>query len=178
MNTNYGHLENGTLVYAKNIVQIDNRTYINPSAETYLKCNPPEKLIDRSSPQEPPPEGHHYEASGYTETDTEVHVHWVVVEDTPVPQPSGRVFSKMYLELALFKSGLLPAVDDFIDSQTITNEQGQTMPLRRLYDTALTFSEDNEYFSQFKTAIQQTLGVSDEQLEEILSASVAKSEYM
>ena len=52
------------------------------------------------------------------------------------------------------------------------------MLLRRLYDTALTFSEDNEYFSQFKTAIQQTIGVSDEQLEEILSASVAKSDIV
>ena len=48
------------------------------------------------------------------------------------------------------------------------------MPLRRLYDTALTFSEDNEYFNQFKTALQQMLDISDEQLEEILSASVAR----
>lgn len=73
----------------------------------------------------------------YVETD-----HWI---DT-MPEQTGRVFSKMYLELALFKLGLLSAVDAFIDSQQITNEQGQTMPLRRLYDTALTFSEDNEYF--------------------------------
>ncbi len=48
------------------------------------------------------------------------------------------------------------------------------MPLRRLYDTALTFSEDNEYFSQFKAALQTQLGLADEQVEAILAASVAK----
>lgn len=80
----------------------------------------------------------------------------------------------MYLELALFKAGLLSQVDNFIDSQSITNEQGQTMPLRRMYDTALTFSEDNEYFSQFKTALQAQLGLTNEQVEAILAASVTK----
>ena len=85
-----------------------------------------------------------------------------------------RVFSKLYLELALFKAGLLSAVDAFIDSQVISNDQGQTMPLRRAYDTALTFSEDNEYFSQFKTALQTQLGLTDEQIEAILSQCKAK----
>ena len=80
----------------------------------------------------------------------------------------------MYLELALFKAGILAQVDSFIDSQSITNEQGQTMPLRRMYGTALTFSENNEYFSQFKTALQAQLGLTNEQVEEILAASVAK----
>lgn len=74
----------------------------------------------------------------YVETD-----HWI----DSMPEQTGRIFSKMYLELALFKVGLLEAVDNFIDSQTITNEQGQTLPLRRLYNTALTFSDNNEYFS-------------------------------
>lgn len=101
----------------------------------------------------------------YVETE-----HWI---DT-MPEQTGRVFSKMNLELALFKAGLLAQVDAFIDSQSITNGQGQTMPLRRLYDTALTFSEDNEYFSQFKKALQAQLGLTDKQVETILAASVAK----
>ena len=81
----------------------------------------------------------------------------------------------MYLELDLFKAGLLEAVDNFIDSQTITNEQGQTLPLRRLYDTALTFSEDNEYFDKFKSELQTILGLTDEQVEEILSNCIART---
>ena len=101
----------------------------------------------------------------YVETD-----HWI----DSIPEQNTRVFSKMYLELALFKAGLLEAVDNFIDSQTITNEQGQTLPLRRLYDTALTFSEDNEYFNKFKSELQTILGLTDGQVEEILSNCIAK----
>ena len=101
----------------------------------------------------------------YVETD-----HWI----DSIPEQNTRVFSKMYLELALFKARLLEAVDNFIDSQTITNEQGQTLPLRRLYDTALTFSEDNEYFDKFKSELQTILGLTDEQVEEILSNCIAK----
>ena len=102
----------------------------------------------------------------YVETD-----HWI----DSMPEQTTRVFSKMYLELALFKAGLLEAVDNFIDSQTITNEQGQTLSLRRLYDTALTFSEDNEYFDKFKSELQTILGLTDEQVEEILSNCIART---
>ena len=102
----------------------------------------------------------------YVETDN-----WI----DSIPEQNTRVFSKMYLELALFKAGLLEAVDNFIDQQTITNEQGQTLPLRRLYDTALTFSEDNEYFDKFKSELQTILGLTDEQVEEILSNCIART---
>lgn len=84
-----------------------------------------------------------------------------------------RVFSKLSLEMALFKAGLLSAVDAFIDSQTITNQQGDEMPLRRAYNTAITFREDNEYFAPMVSAVKTTLGLTDEQVEAILAASVA-----
>ena len=44
------------------------------------------------------------------------------IYDVYPPNRGRRVFSKMYLELALFKAGLLEQVDAFIDSQSITNE--------------------------------------------------------
>lgn len=83
--------------------------------------------------------------------------------------PSPRTFSKLRLEDALFRAGVLDAVDAFIDSQTITNEQGQTMPLRRKYQTANDFSEAHPLFVQFKTALQQALGWTDEQVEAVLA---------
>ena len=101
----------------------------------------------------------------YVETE-----HWI----DSMPEQTTRVFSKMYLELALFKAGLLEAVDNFIESQTITNEYGQTLPLRRIYDTALTFSEDNEYFKQYKAELQAQLGLTDVQVDAILAASIVK----
>ena len=74
------------------------------------------------------------------------------------------------LELALFKAGLLDAVDAFIDSQKIIDKDtGKEMPLRRAYSTALTFAEDNEYFVQGKNALQTALGWTDEQVEAVLA---------
>ena len=115
-------------------------------------------------------QGKHWQRTGKIK-DADTYYFWeYVLVDDPTPPP--RVFSKLKLELALFKAGLLPAVDAFIDSQTITNEQGETMPLRRAYSTALTFAEDNEYFAPFLTEIKSTLGIDDATAEEILSASV------
>lgn len=83
-----------------------------------------------------------------------------------------RTFSKLYLEEALFKAGVLDAVDAFIDAQTITSERGQKMPLRRKYDTALDFSEAHPLFAKFKGALQAELGWTDEQVEAVLAASI------
>ena len=115
-------------------------------------------------------QGKHWERTGkIVDADTYFFWEYVLVDDPPPPL---RVFSKLKLELALFKAGLLPAVDAFIDSQTITSEKGETMPLRRAYSTALTFAEDNEYFAPFLAAIKTTLGIDDATAEAILSASV------
>ena len=115
-------------------------------------------------------QGKHWQRTGKIK-DAGTYYFWeYVLVDDPPPPP--RVFSKLKLELALFKAGLLPAVDAFIDAQTITNEKGETMPLRRAYSTALTFAEDNEYFAPFLAAIKSTLGIDDATAEAILSASV------
>lgn len=117
-------------------------------------------------------QGKHWQRTGkIKDADTYYFWEYVLVDDPPPPP---RVFSKFWMELALFKAGLLQAVDEFIDSQTITNEQGETMPLRRAYSTALTFSEDNEYFDSFLAAIKSTLGIDDATAEAILSASVER----
>ena len=117
-----------------------------------------------------PEQGKHWQRTGkIKDADTNYFWEYILVDDPPPPP---RVFSKLKLELALFKAGLLPAVDSFIDSQTIANEQGETMPLRRAYSTALTFAEDNEYFAPFLAAIKSTLGIDDATAEAILSASV------
>lgn len=86
--------------------------------------------------------------------------------------PPFRTFSKLKLEGALFSKGVLDAVDAFIDSQTITNEYGQSMPLRRKYETAVDFSEAHPLFKPAVSELQRLLGWTDEQVEEVLSESV------
>ena len=118
----------------------------------------------------PHEQGRRWQKTGRIVAATDHYVWEHVLVDDPPPPP--RVFSKLRLELALFRAGLLPAVDAFIDAQTITNGQGETMPLRRAYSTALTFAEDNEYFAPFLAAVKTTLGIDDATAEAILSASV------
>ena len=125
-------------------------------------------------PSDPAPEGQHYAKTGkITLAESRYYIYAYTLVPDPAPPP--RVFSKLYLELALFKAGLLDAVDAYIESKTIEDkETGKTMPLRRAYSTALTFSEDNEYFAPFLADIKTTLGIDDATAEAILSASVER----
>lgn len=104
----------------------------------------------------------------YVETDE-------YVPSMPIPpERKYRRFSKFYLESALFEAGLLDAVDAFIDAQVVTNEKGQSQPLRRFYNTALVFSEEHPLFAQYKDTLKQSLGLSDEDVESILSKCVER----
>jgi len=124
-------------------------------------------LFDRF-PSDSAPEGQHYAKTGKIVL-TESRYYLWEYGLVPDPAPMQRVFSKLYLELALFKAGLLDAVDAFIDSKTITDKDtGKEMPLRRAYSTALTFAEDNEYFAPFLAEIKATLGIDDATAEAIL----------
>jgi hypothetical protein len=90
---------------------------------------------------------------------------------TPPPPPP-RVFSKINLEAAVFKRGRLANLDAFVDAQTISNELGDTMPLRRAYNTAQTFREDHPLFASYLMAAKQALGVDGATAEAILSEAV------
>ena len=103
----------------------------------------------------------------YVETDD-----YVPTDPIP-PERRYRTFSKLSLEQILFEKGLLDAVDAFIDSQTVTNEKGQTAPLRRFYNTAVVLRENHPLFSGYKDLLQRTLGLSDRDVEAILSRAVA-----
>jgi hypothetical protein len=125
-------------------------------------------------PSDTAPDGQHYAKTGKIEIVESRYCRWSY-SLVPDPAPPPRVFSKLYLELALFKDGLLDAVDAFIDSKTIIDKDtGKEMPLRRAYSTALTFAEDNEYFAPFLTEVKETLGIDDATVEAILSASVER----
>lgn len=120
------------------------------------------------------PEGLYQEAydpvgAGRTYVETDEYV-----PSTPIPpERKYRTFSKLSLEQILFEMGLLETVDAFIDSQTVTNEKGQTQPLRRFYNTAIVFRENHPLFEQYRDLLQQSLGLSDEDVEAILSRAVA-----
>ena len=103
-----------------------------------------------------------------------IHDYTQSVVDESEEQIPYRTFSKLSIESRLFEAGVLNAVDAFIDSQTVTNEFGQTAPLRRFYNTALTFRENHPLFSQYVSAVKNVLGWTDEQVEGLLSKCIAE----
>ena len=89
-------------------------------------------------------------------------------EDAPVPP---RTFVKANLELALFEAGYLKEFNNYLDATYITNSLGEKMSLRRIYDLSSYIQEDSQYFVEAKEALQKKLGISDGDLERVLTAA-------
>lgn len=169
VNTRFGKLENGVFKFAPIDLIYDGNTYHKPHDSTYYDAG--YKDAHDVMPSEPAPEGYHYRATDdyeYHEATDDFWRVYTTVEDSPAPV---REFSKFDLEIACFHEGLLDALDAFVDSQVITNERGQTMPLRRAYQTALTFSSAHPLFEQYLAAAKTAMDVDDETAERILAAA-------
>lgn len=154
-----------TIRQAPRAMRIGNSIVCNPTPAQYEAAGYKRVLQDDPPQAE---EGRYVRPTGYDEDEKTI---WRTYEQAPLPPAPPRTFSKFALEGKLFEEGLMASVDAIIDSQVITNSFGQTMPLRRRYDTALVFREDHPDFARVLSAIKQALGVSDEKAEEILAAS-------
>lgn len=164
MNRNYGKIENKRLVYFDGLMRDGDTWIVAPTPADFARFGwlP---VVDEAAPT--PPKGYHYEPRGPVAKDGAiVRVTWELVEDPPPPP---RTFSKINMEAAVFKRGLLAKLDAFVDAQTITNEMGDTMPLRRAYNTAQTFREDHPLFAPYLAAAKSALGVDDATADEILA---------
>lgn len=84
-----------------------------------------------------------------------------VLADAPVVP---RVFSKLKLVAALTKLGYWPQVKSYIEAQGLTD----------LYLAAQVVAEDNDYFVSGLAAVKQTLGLTDAQVENVLTNCIAK----
>lgn len=159
--------ETKQLTPAKRILVRDGKTMIlgNPADfAKYLEAYPKGESVSPDCD-----DGYHAVADGYELVEGKWVRKWRVEELPPPPPPPPRTFSKLRLEDALFRTGALDVVDAFLDAQTITNEYGQTIPLRRKYETANDLSESHPLFDKFKIALQNALGWTDEQVEKVLA---------
>lgn len=75
------------------------------------------------------------------------------------PPPPPRTFSKLRIVAALTSAGVWDAVKQLLIERSLYD----------LFLAAQDFREDNEYFSQGKTALQTALGWTDEQVEAVLT---------
>lgn len=184
MNTKYGKLTDGQIVYAPNSLDTDAGKLMNPAEASYLAAGW-KKVIDELPA---PNEGCTVEPSGWTETDTtltRVYKHVAMPTSAPdagddggstpsgggrdsdmppTPPPVGkRIFSKLKVVIALKEANL------WVLTKTWIEENG-------LYDhylAAQNFAEDNEFFLRGKNELQQLAQLTDEQIETILVGCVA-----
>ena len=157
MNTNYGKLVNGAIVYAPSSLNTPSGVIMNPKRLSYLQAG--WKFLDLQPPVDLPPEGKEYRISGYTETATDIRPIFKLV---PVVSPP-RTFSKLKLVIALTHRGKWAALRDWL------NETGYG----DLFDAAQDFREDHPDFIAALSAAQERFGITRDEIAALLSECVA-----
>jgi len=155
--------EDGSPVYAPLFSLVVNGvTVYNPKAVHYRAAG--YVPVVTAYPAEPASEGKHWEASGWEADSTSVRRTYTAV-DNPPPPP--RLFSKLKLYAALAQAGLWDALVAWLQSQAVEGVNAYTA-----FDLAQELSEAHPLFASWYAAAKQVLGVTDEQAEAILAASV------
>ncbi|MBR1589439.1 MAG: hypothetical protein IJ658_14085 [Kiritimatiellae bacterium] len=146
---------------------IDGAQVVGELPESYLNSQRWYRLETTPAPETQ--DGYHAEARyayDSDETPTRIVQSWEVVQDAPPPP---RTISKFKLKLEIARRGLLPAFEQLLAGF----EVAPGYPATDAFSDAVTLDEDNADFEQAVEAVKKTLGITAEQVEEILSASVA-----
>ena len=177
MNTKYGKLVDGEVVYAPPTLDTEDGKKMNPSEASYLAAG--WKKVTDEPPA--PEEGCTVEPSTWTETDTTlVRVYKQVPMPAPQPQDGGeggrdsgmpsapapvgkRTFSKLKLVAALKSADKWVLVKTWLEEKSYYD----------YYLAAQNFAEDNALFVEGKEAIKRYLGMTDGDIEAILSQCIA-----
>jgi len=149
---------------------IDGRYVTGELPEPYLNSQGWYRLENTPAPETQ--EGYHAEpryAYDSDETPTRIVQTWEAVQDTPPPP---RVFSKLKLKMALAKAGLLQQFLAVL--QGVELIEGSGYMASDAFADAVNLSEANDGFKAAVKEAKKALGVTDEQVEAILAASVAE----
>ena len=101
----------------------------------------------------------------YIETD-----HWI----DSIPKPTCRIFSRLYIEMAVAKLGLIDQFDALLKNIEIA--PGYTA--YRAFERANDISEDFPGFSEYVEQLRQALGLTMEQVQAVLNESEMKNEVI
>ena len=155
MNTNYGKLVNGAIVYAPSSLETPSGLIMNPKRLSYLQAG--WKFLDLQPPVDPPPEGREYCITGYTETATDIQAVFKLV---PVVSPP-RTFSKLRLVTALTERGLWAAIRDWLEETGYYD----------LFAAAQDIREDHPQFAAALSAIRTRFSLTPDQIAAVLVES-------
>jgi len=167
MNTKYGKLEDGRIEYAPSVLTADGEIKVNPSETSYLAAGW-KKVVDNPPT---PEEGMDVMPTSWTEDETTVtrlykqvpHVVQEVVSTTDVAEPGHRTFSKLKLVTALKEANKWVLVKTWLEEKAYYD----------FYLAAQDFREDHPLFAEGLAALKEYARITDEEVEEILSRSVA-----
>ena len=141
---------------------IDGSTVCGLLPEDYLNSIGWYRLEETPAPE--PREGYHFEACyayDSAEAPTRVVRSWVEVQDPPPPP---RSLSKRKLYRALGAAGIWEGAKSYMESAGCWED----------WQYATTLDEDDPLIVAAVAALKQSLGLTDEQVEAILAASVAE----
>ena len=155
MNTNYGKLVNGAIIYAPSSLNTPAGLIVNPKRLSYLQAG--WKFLDLQPPADPPP-GKTYEITGYTETATDIRANSKLV---PLVAPP-RTFSKLRLINALMSRNLWSAVRDWLDTSGYYD----------IFVAAQDFREDHPQFAAALAAAQSRFDLTDVDVSAVLDESL------
>lgn len=103
----YGKIENERLIYAPHRIVLGGMQIFNPAADQLIQAGY-KPITETPMPEEPAPEGQHYEAS-YADSGDTITQSWVLVEDDPAP--AGKTIEQRVTTLEQDVSGINAAIE-------------------------------------------------------------------
>ena len=157
MTTQYAKLINGRPEFAGNVIALPDGCYVSNPTEEQLRQARYKPYID----EPPQTDAQHYAMpTGWEDRDGAIRRTY---ETHEVPPPMPRTFSKYKLVSALMAANLWTGVKAWIEA---------TPGAYDLYLAAEDISESEPLLAQGITALKSELGITHEQVEEILAAAV------
>lgn len=103
-----GKIIDGNLTYPPHRIVLNGMQIFNPTEEQLIQDGY-KPITITAMPEEPAPEGQHYEAK-YTDGETQITQSWVLVDDKPV-DPAGKTIEQRVTALEQDVSGISTAIE-------------------------------------------------------------------
>lgn len=103
-----GKITDGILAYPPNRIVLFGMQIFNPTDEQLMQVGY-KTITETPMPEDPAPEGQHYEAK-YTDGETQITQSWVLVDDKPV-DPAGKTIEQRVTALEQDVSGISTAIE-------------------------------------------------------------------
>ncbi len=103
-----GKIIDGVLTYPPHRIILNGMQIFNPTQEQLMQAGW-KTITETPIPEEPAPEGQHYEAQ-YTDTGDTITQSWVLIDDEPV-DPSGKTIEQRVTTLEQDVSGISTAIE-------------------------------------------------------------------